>query len=363
MAPAIPSGLRERLAALFPGATITRVESLKADTGTGETGKEIGYGKPLRVVLGKPDGTTAQLVFHVERPNDYGHDRRSDRAADILLAWDSFRLIPHHTRALDVGAISNDGRLIPLTDAGELYLLTDWAEGEVYADDLRRVARTGRAEPLDVARAEQLASVLVEVHSAPGTGSPAAYTRALRDLVGSGEGIAGIVDGYGQGAPGAPLERLAAIEHQCLSWRHRLKHRTTRLRRTHGDYHPFNLVFAKGSPEPRLLDTSRGSQGDPADDVTCLSINYLFFGLEHRDAWSAGLGELWRTFWRTYLARGDQGVLDVAAPFFAWRALVVCNPQWYPHLKADDRDRMLRFAERTLDAPRFDPEWGEEAMR
>ncbi|MEW5740262.1 MAG: aminoglycoside phosphotransferase family protein [Myxococcota bacterium] len=363
MAVAIPSGLEERLRALYPGATVTRVEALAPDSGADETEKRIGYGQPLRVVLRDAEGATRQLIFHVERPNDFGHDRRADRAADILLAWDSFNLVPHHTRAVDVGAITADGRLLPLGEAGELYLLTEWAEGDVYAADLRRVAKEGRVEPLDVQRVEALAEVLLEIHRAPLDGRPAAYTRALRDLVGSGEGIAGIVDGYGRGAPGASAERLAALEARCLAWRQRLKHRGERLRRTHGDFHPFNIVFAPGAAVPTLLDTSRGSLGDPADDVTCLAINFLFFGLEHRDQWSAGLGELWRRFWRTYLAEGDAGVLEVAAPFFAWRALVVCNPQWYPHLSAEDRDRMLRFAERVLDAPRFEPAWGEEAMR
>lgn len=363
MAPTIPSGLRARLAELFPGATVVAVDALVPDAGTGETEKEIGYGQPLRVRVKDATGATRQLVFHVERPNDYGHDRRADRAADILLAWDSFRLVPRHARALDVGAITAGGQLRPLGDAGELYLLTEWAEGAVYADDLRRVARAGRVEPLDVQRAEALAELLVTMHAEGAVGPPAAYTRALRDLVGSGEGIAGIVDGYGDGAPGASRERLDALEAKCLAWRQKLKRRGERLRRTHGDFHPFNLVFAEGARLPTLLDTSRGSRGDPADDVTCLSINYLFFGLEHRAAWSAGLGELWRVFWRSYLAHGDEGVLETAAPYFAWRALVVCNPQWYPKLRAEDRERMLSFAERVLAAERFEPGWGEEAMR
>jgi len=33
------------------------------------------------------------------------HDRRADRAAQALLAFDDFAAIPHHIAALDVGAI------------------------------------------------------------------------------------------------------------------------------------------------------------------------------------------------------------------------------------------------------------------
>lgn len=358
----IPSGLTERLDALFPGAEITAIEALKPDTGTGEVEKGHGYGRPLRLRLRLPDGTVKSIVFHVEGADDHGHDRRADRAGNVLLAWDSFRKVPHHVRALEVGGLGRNGKLVTLSDVGELYLITEWAEGHVYADDLRRIGRTAEVTALDFARVDALAQVLLELHSAPGT-HPAAYVRALRDLCGSGEGIAGIVDSYGEGAPGASFERICFIEQQCLSWRQRLKHDTSRLRRTHGDFHPFNLVFAEGAVVPTLLDTSRGSQGDPADDVTCLAINFLFFGLEHRAGWARGLGQLWSRFWKTYLKGGDEGLLDVVAPFFAWRALVLCNPAWYPHVREEDRERLLGLAERVLGEPRFEPEWAAEVMR
>lgn len=360
--PLIPAGLEARLAALFPDFRVTAVEPLSPDTGTGEAEKGLGYGRPLRVRLNDAAGEARQVVFHLEGANDFGHDRRADRAANVLLAWDSFGRVPHHVRPLDVGAIGRDGALVPLGEAGELYLLTEWAEGHVYADDLRRIGRTGLLEPLDLARVDGLVEVLRELHGQPGT-HPGAYVRAWRDLVGSGEGIAGLVDGYGPEVPGAPVERLARLEHACLDWRHRHHRRVARLRRTHGDFHPFNLVFPAAARRPRLLDTSRGAQGEPADDVTCLGINFLFFGLEHREKWSGGLGALWRRFWAGYLEDGDAGVLEVAAPFFAWRALVLCNPGWYPHVTAADRERLLGLAERALSAPRFDPAWAEEALR
>lgn len=358
----VPPGLSERLAALFPGSVVTAVDPLEPDTGTGEAQKGLGYGRPLRLVLTLPDGSSRSLVFHQEGTDDHGHDRRADRAGNVFLAWDCFPLLPRHARALDVGAITTDGRLLPLQDAGELYLLTEWVEGEVYADDLRRVGETGVAEPLDLARVDALAELLLEVHSAPGT-HPGAYVRALRDLVGSGEGIAGIVDSYPADTPAAPATRLCSLEQQCLSWRQRLKGHAHRLRRTHGDFHPFNVVFPALSERPTLLDTSRGSQGEPADDVTCLAINFLFFGLQHRTRWKRGLGQLWTRFWKRYSRGGDDELLDLTAPFFAWRALVLCNPRWYPQVTEDDRDRLLRFAERVLAAPRFDPEWGAAVLR
>jgi len=44
-----------------------------------------------------------------------------------------------------------------LRDGGEFYLLTTFAPGTIYADDLRRIARTGAATDVDVARIDALA--------------------------------------------------------------------------------------------------------------------------------------------------------------------------------------------------------------
>lgn len=358
----LPDGLARRLVELFPGWVVVATRALGADDDRRhDTTKGLGYGRPLRVTLASPSGARQDVVLHVANADDFGHDRRSDRAAAQLLAFDTFGLVPLHTRALDVGAVQADGALVSLSDSGEFYLLTTWAEGAVYAADLRRIAQSGVATPLDVARRQALLTCLDELHRQPGT-HPAAYTRAVRDLVGSGEGIAGIVDGAPDDVPGAPRHRLDALERRCLEWRHRLRRRTHRLRRTHGDFHPFNLVFAEGASTPTLLDTSRGSEGDPADDVACLAVNDVFFALTHPGAWERGLGVLWRMTWAHAAQRADDELLDVVAPWLAWRLLVVANPAWYPHVSEHERDALLGLAERALDSARFDPAWGEAVV-
>lgn len=360
----LPAGLEARLLELVPGARIVSARALGDDDAgrsASEAHKQLGYGRPIRVELESPRGSRT-LVVHTARANDFGHDRRADRADAMLLAYDTFKLVPGHVPAVDVGAIRHDGTLLPLGDTGELYLVTEWAEGGLYADDLRRVAETGVASELDLSRAEALATHLAQMHRIKGS-HDGAYVRAIRDLVGHGEGIAGIVDAYPDDTPFAGRDRLEAIERSTLAWRHALKRRTARLRRTHGDFHPFNIVFPAGSASPVLLDTSRGSEGDPADDVAALTINYLFFGLRHRDRWEYGLGLLWQRFFETYVAQAELGVLDTIAPFYAWRGLVIACPLWYPATHAEDRDRILSFVERALAAPRFDLGWGPEAMR
>jgi hypothetical protein len=98
--------------------------------------------------------------------------------------------------------------------------------------------------------------------------------------------------------------------------------------------------------------------------VTALAINYLFFALDTPGAWEGGLASLWQRFWSSYLqSSGDSELLQVAAPFMAWRGLVVANPRFYPGLSEAGRDRLLGFIERTLGAAEFDPSFAEDVFR
>jgi aminoglycoside phosphotransferase (APT) family kinase protein len=280
----------------------------------------------------------------------------------VLLAADTFAAVPRHVRALDVGAYRAEDDIVSLRGTGEFYLLSEWAEGRLYAESLRRITGASALQAGDLAEVDRLAEYLVALHGEK-LSTPFARERALRDLFGSGEGIFGIVDGYPEGAGGVSRERLQGIERRCHEWRWKLKAIARPLVRTHGDFHPFNVLL-DSSGEPLLLDTSRGSMGDPADDVTCMALNFPFFALERPGAWKDALSVLWRRFWERYLdLSGDTGLLDVAPPFLAWRGLVLASPLWYPKLSDEARARLLTFVETILDTERFSPTLAETMFR
>jgi len=65
---------------------------------------------------------------------------------------------------------------------------------------------------------------------------------------------------------------------------------------------------------------------------------------------------LFRLFWDRYLERtGDQGVLEPAPPFFAFRGLVVASPVWYPDISMTTRRKLFNFIEEVLNQSAFDP--------
>ncbi|HEY1949941.1 MAG TPA: phosphotransferase [Bryobacteraceae bacterium] len=138
-------------------------------------------------------------------------------------------------------------------------------------------------------------------------------------------------------------------------WRWRLKGMTHRLRVVHGDFHPWNILFRSGT-DFSVLDRSRGEYGDPADDVACLTMNYVFFSLQRDERLAGDFETLFLRFWNGYLEMtGDREMLEVVAPFLAFRALVMASPVWYPNLSESVRSKLLAFIFGVLNSQTFDP--------
>ena len=320
-------------------------------------GKDIkgyGYGTPVRVDYQINGGERKSAVLHTMSPGPFGHEHMADRAQELIWENQAFNHLPRHIRSLDVSGFQRDGRLISFGNVEEFCLLTTYAEGASYAQDLERLRDNDSLTELDLARADALCDYLVEIHKVPGT-DPGLYVRRIRELVGHGECIMGVTDSYPQD-PLFPAAVLEQIEHLCLAWRWRLKHLTHRLRQVHGDFHPWNILF-RSAADFSLLDRSRGEFGDSADDVASLTMNYLFFSLQRSGRLEGALESLFLRFWQRYLEKsGDREMLSVVAPFLAFRGLVMASPLWYPALPDNVRKRILTFILAVLENIDFDPQ-------
>ncbi len=201
--------------------------------------------------------------------------------------------------------------------------------------------------------AAALADYLSGIHAAKHD-APLLWRRCLRNLVGDGEGIMGLCDSYPGDVALSSADALQAIEAAAIRWRWRLKPHTARLSQVNGDFHPFNVLFGD-TTDFVVLDRSRGAWGRPADDVSCLTINYLFFALQRYGVLAGPFAELYTTFWSRYLEHiEDEDLVHVIQPWFAWRALVLASPQWYPSLADDVRRKLFTFAKEVLATERLD---------
>jgi hypothetical protein len=320
---------------------------------SGSTGaaalKAFGYGRPLCLDY-YVDGRPQRAILRQVNRNGFGRERDSDRVAEVWLDYSTFNRLPRHVRALDMAALTRRGTLESLSHVQDVLLLTDYMPGQPYADDLLRIRDQGECSEQDVRRAKVLAAYLADIHTVK-YDDPLLWRRRLRDLVGHGEGLMGLADSYPPDFALASAADLRAIEEAANAWRWRLKP----LSQVHGDFHPFNVLFTEGESF-NLLDRSRGEWGEPADDVSCMTINYLFFSLQRYGWLDEPFAKLYTTFWETYLLQSpDDELLTVIQPWFAWRALVLASPQWYPTVEDAVRRKILTFARQVMADNRF--EW------
>jgi len=315
--------------------------------------KGFGYGVPYLIEFSS-QGTVRKVVLQTMNPEGFGHEHFSDRAKILLWQHSVFNKLPKHVRSVDVGAFRKDGRsLRSLGDSVEFFIVTEFAEGRLYHTDLDRIKAKGQLNVLDEKRCSALSDYLAEIHSVKHHSS-SLYIRRIRELVGHAECIMGLLDSYPRKSDFYQESQLIDIELSCVSWRWWLKRLAHRLSQVHGDFHPWNILFQDGV-DFKSLDRSRGEWGEPADDVASLSINFLFYSLRKHKRLAGSFERLFEIFWENYLSKtSDHEILNVIQPFYAWRALVLASPIWYPSLNTEIRAKLLNFARNILQVKKLD---------
>jgi len=320
-------------------------------------------GSGFLVEMKTRDGIKSYVVKAL-LPEHFGHDYPSDRAAVFLLDLDEYKTLPLHVKAVDVLSEMEDGSIKSIGGGKEYYLIMERVTGRHYFHDLSAFSQKSKLEKADIEKIKAMTSYLAEIHSLK-KNSRTLYWRKLRDTVGHGECLMGIFDTYPDGT--LPYDEITAIIKKSVDWIYRLKPKYNRLSQIHGDFHPGNIWFTHPSPtlvkggtgggDFILLDRSRGPWGEPADDITALTINYIFFSVKQYEDIRAPYLEALNLFFKEYITlTNDKELCAIVAPFFAFRGVVVANPAFYPELTLKQRRLLFNFVNNVLDSERFELE-------
>ena len=317
---------------------------------------------------GNKRGEVKEVVIRTLMPANFSHDWLSDRAKVFVLQHEVARLIPNHINSFDVSGYTKGNELVSLGDVKEFFQIVEVAKGISYSQDFRRIMESGKLADGDIKKAIVLSDYLVKLHSKKFKGSKeelrSIRRRHSRDALGHGEMMIGVVDTYPDNFSFITKEKLTYIICKAAKFREGIKDVPFTPCRMHGDFHPGNILFsAKGGSasggdgkKMTLLDASREVCGDPADDVTTMAINYIWFAVMQAGKFDGPFAKLFNAYWHNYFKKtGDRHILRTAGIYFAFRGVVVAHPVFYGLQSDNVRRKMMRFVDKVLSDRSFDP--------
>jgi len=345
----IPEKSMRRYLAEKEGAPVKIVSYERLGEGWHGAGYEVAY---------RVTGRLKNVILRVQRPLGFSHEYAADRARVFLLQHDLSRRVPRHVRSLDVGGLAK-GKLVSIGECKEFFQVVEKVSGREYMKDLEMIAKRGALTPADRRKALLLSNYLVSLHNkklkGPKELARSIHRRHTRDAVGHGEMLMGVLDTYPHRVSWLPKKETIGLVDLAVKFRERIKDRHNRLRRMHGDFHPGNIIF-KNDRDFVVLDASRELWGEPADDLTTLAINYIWFAVRQKGKFAGPFADLFHIFFDNYLKKTrDPGVLEITGLFFAFRGVVVIHPTFYPEQSILVRKKMLSFIKNVLKVKRFDP--------
>jgi len=298
----------------------------------------------------------------------FGHEYASDRANVIIRALMDNNLLPNHVKVLDAGSVQEDGSLLSLGRPEEFFIVMEEGKGMEYWNDLDRIRDSGVLAKNDEEKIRIISDYLASIHSVKydGDNSKYLYKRVIRDFVGHGELMMGVIDTFPDKLDFVSNKELVEIVKKMVEWWNKIKYSNQRLTVVHGDFYPGNIWF--DDKKLVVLDRSRFRYGDPADDTTCFTMNLINYSViacgEFRDSFK----KLLELFFSQYLKKkNDPDIFKVSPLFYAFRAIVCIHPVFYSAewLKShgfkkesietlnDSKRKIINFARNILNEEEF----------
>lgn len=291
----------------------------------------------------------------------WGHEYISDRLNLLSFQHIYGSNLSNSLNSYGIGIINSDDEIIFFDDVEEVFqvidcfpkeslLLTHYLSKSFNSSNEKRIYKI----------IEDSATWLAKLHSTPIkinlSLSKDLYKRHIRNLVGHGEMVLGVLDQFPEPNDNKFVneKQLVKIEKLFIDWRYRLKYNSSRIKRIHGDFHSNNILVI---PNEKLifLDFSREAYGESADDVSCFIgfIIYISF-LEHQS-----LIEPYLDLIKIFLSNYENSTLDsnlksIIPPFLAYRLLAKCNPRLYKSLSDEIRKKIIDVTIRLLNEKQFE---------
>ncbi|MBI5859567.1 MAG: hypothetical protein HZB73_02385 [Nitrosarchaeum sp.] len=271
-----------------------------------------------------------RFVLKTLKTEGFGHDYPADRASVVIRSLMDSSLLENHIKVLDAGSIQEDNSLMTFGEPKDFYIIMEEARGVEYWNDLDQIRDKNKLNEKDIEKIKILAQYLATMHKQKYDGPHAEqlYRRVVRDFVGHGELMMGVIDTFPEKMEFATRKELVEIVKKSVEWWDKIKDCSNRLCVVHGDFYPGNIQF--DGDKLIVLDRSRFRYGEPADDVTSFTMNLINYSIMSCSEFKDPFKKLFETFFDEYLKKGeDKNLFKVCPLFFAFRGIVCIHPIFY----------------------------------
>jgi len=300
-------------------------------------------------------GQEKRYILKTLRGQGFGHDYPADRANVVIRSLMDYNLLPNHIKAIDVGSLQDDDSLLSVGKPKDFFIILEEGKGTEYWNDLDEMMKRGNLTENDEKKIKLLANYLAKIHSEKYTGDnrESLYKRVVRDFVGHGELTMGVIDTFPKKLDFTTNQELLEIVKKMVEWWEKIRYKNERLTVVHGDFYPGNIWF--DNEKLVIFDRSRFRYGEPADDTTCLTMNFINYSVLAFDEFKKPFKELLELFFMEYFKkRNDQEMFKVSPLFYAFRALVCIHPLFYDaewlkkHGFGEERIKLLNESKRKI---------------
>jgi len=276
------------------------------------------------------EGQEKRYILKTLRGQGFGHDYPADRANVVIRALMDYNFLPNHIKAIDVGSVQDDDSLLSVGKPKDFFIIMEEAKGTDYWKDMDEMRDRGSLSEDDKKRIKVLANYLANIHSTKYTGnnSEFLYKRVVRDFIGHGELTMGVIDTFPKKLDFVTNKELVEIVKKQVEWWEKIKYKHERLTVVHGDFWQGNIWF--DNDKLVVLDRSRFRYGEPADDTTALTANFITYSVFAYGEFKDPYKELLELFFMEYFKkRNDPGMFQVSPLFYTFRSLVSIHPLFY----------------------------------
>lgn len=317
--------------------TVTAIRPL-----SGNPVKTGGLSETLSVEYADRRGVKRACLAKRHDAAQLGETTVADQLQDGAWRLSGYGGWPRHARSLGLAVLRGHEAVSVLSAVPDSVISFEASlPGVPYGDILLDPARQTDEEAVSLARA--LCAFMVRGHGRLHEHVRATWRRSLRvSLVDSFLRTLETADDFWGARAGLRDE----LERLMLSWRRRLIGMESRLRLTHCDFHPWN-VLVDGKRLAAIGRRMPGA-GDPVNDVAAMAVNFLWLKFL-KPAHAARYDALYRAWWDTWLKETDDAeAMRVAPPYFAVRCAVLVSPRWYAATPHDVRERIAYLLTQLL---------------